>query len=108
MEDVHLPSDADEPGEGRGHSFERRVALAQRVYPMIDDLKTTQGGRFRRPRLGCLSTSIDKSANRELGRDAATLSTADTVGDRGNDYRRGTADPERSDIVLILGSGALL
>ena len=108
MQDVRLPSDADEPGKGRGHSFERRVALTQRMDPMIDHLKAALGSRFRRPSLGGLNTSINKSANRELGRNAATLGTADTVGDRGNDYARGTADPESSDIVLVLGSGALL
>jgi len=108
MEDVSLPSDADEPCKRRSHSFERRVALTQRVYPMIDDLKTAQGSCFRRLRLGCLDTPINKSANREFGRNAPALGTAYTVGDRGDDYRRGTAGPERSDIVLILGPGASL
>jgi hypothetical protein len=75
---------------------------------MIDDLKTAQGSDFRRPRPGCLNTSINKSANREFGCNAPAFGSADTVRDRGDDYRRGSADPERSDIVLILGPGASL
>ncbi len=72
-------------GEGAAHTRQCRVLTAQRVDPAVERTDDPAARALNFHGFRQITKSVEKSAHRGFGGDAAALGAADPVGERGDD-----------------------